>query len=478
MTDGPDLKSTKAHLRRGFLVAEVTIEKLFGQYTYRISPLSVADAKRGAPQLMLLYGENGSGKTTVLRLLWHLLSPSDDRRHRSSLAEIPFSQATVRLGNGDMISVQKKTGLVGDYSIAVNRGKTDLVTQDYTYDPADRSVRPSQQGILSTTGTITVNAGNSVIFDTNALNVLNTPFNMWEPEDKYIRYLANLEATPFFMGDDRQLHSDQIDEDTRARYRISASRHSDDDTRSSVAAMELSNAIAEASNQLRQLLLTGTATGLQNIDQVYLEVLAQLAKSEETVQSADSIRHSLTNLAERSRDFYEFRIMPRVPASAFIKLIDQMDEARQDLAFRVLEPYIDGQNARIKSLHDAERLIRTFVVNIQKYLGSRKTVTFTPADGLVILGQNNARLTSEQLSSGERQLLLLLCNSLLARKSSSLFLIDEPELSLNSGWQRELVGSLLEIVAGANVQFIMATHSIQIISRYNEYLTELKPVSE
>jgi ABC-type lipoprotein export system ATPase subunit len=483
MPNGPDIKSIKPYTRRGFLVAEVSVEGLFGQYNYRISPLSSAAAKRGAPQLMLLYGENGSGKTTVLRILWHLLSPAEGRQHRSRLAEIPFMRVEVRLGGGDLITIQKKEGLTGDYRIVVRRAKEELLTQDYAYNPATQSVDAIRPGFItaSITGQ-TIQSGQlnfPLVYDTNVLNVASTTPHFWAPKDEYVSYLATLETQPFFMADDRQLHSDQIDENIRAQRMSAYRRETDGD--SFVAALELANAISNASNQLGRQLLTGSATGQQSIDQVYIDVLTQLGRSdpdEHAIQSVDAIRSALIDLAKRAESFYEFGIVPRIPANAFIRLIDKMDKPRQDLASRILGLYIEGQNARLDSLQDAERLIRTFVVNIQKYLSPRKSVTFTPTRGLTISDQNNDRLRPDQLSSGERQLLLLLCNSLLARQSTGLFLIDEPELSLNSTWQRELVGSLLEIVAGANVQFIIATHSIQIISRYDQYLTELRPVSE
>ena len=53
-------------------------------------------------------------------------------------------------------------------------------------------------------------------------------------------------------------------------------------------------------------------------------------------------------------------------------------------------------------------------------------------------------------------------------------MIDEPEISLNVKWQRELIQSLLEITEGANVQFIFASHSIELISQHLNRVVKLE----
>jgi ABC-type glutathione transport system ATPase component len=82
------------------------------------------------------------------------------------------------------------------------------------------------------------------------------------------------------------------------------------------------------------------------------------------------------------------------------------------------------------------------------------------------------------LSSGEGQLLFLLASTIVARERSSLFMIDEPELSLNVAWQRQLVKSLLELTRDSSVQFVLATHSIELLTRYSEFVLDLESTSK
>jgi predicted ATPase len=67
-----------------------------------------------------------------------------------------------------------------------------------------------------------------------------------------------------------------------------------------------------------------------------------------------------------------------------------------------------------------------------------------------------------QLSSGEAQLFVILTHLALNPSiSSSVFIIDEPEVSLHVRWQEMFVDSLR--AANSNVQYILATHSPSII---------------
>ena len=72
-------------------------------------------------------------------------------------------------------------------------------------------------------------------------------------------------------------------------------------------------------------------------------------------------------------------------------------------------------------------------------------------------------LSPDSLSSGERQLILMLTLVAIKRTRPTLFFIDEPEISLSSTWQRKLEKSLKKL-SDSNIQFLIATHSIEILS--------------
>ena len=63
----------------------------------------------------------------------------------------------------------------------------------------------------------------------------------------------------------------------------------------------------------------------------------------------------------------------------------------------------------------------------------------------------------------------------LAAEQAALFIIDEPELSLNSSWQRKLIHALLAITEHSRVQFLMASHSHPLIG---EHLAHAMPLDD
>jgi predicted ATP-dependent endonuclease of OLD family len=77
------------------------------------------------------------------------------------------------------------------------------------------------------------------------------------------------------------------------------------------------------------------------------------------------------------------------------------------------------------------------------------------------------------LSSGEKQILILL-TYIKYNSNKSIFIIDEPELSLHPKWQAEFLESVEKLMP-KDTQLIVATHSPEIIGNKKDYCTVLLP---
>jgi predicted ATP-dependent endonuclease of OLD family len=71
-------------------------------------------------------------------------------------------------------------------------------------------------------------------------------------------------------------------------------------------------------------------------------------------------------------------------------------------------------------------------------------------------------IDADKLSSGEKQLLIILLTALLEDGREYVLMMDEPEISLHISWQYELLNWILEL--NPNVQLILTTHSPSIFS--------------
>lgn len=73
------------------------------------------------------------------------------------------------------------------------------------------------------------------------------------------------------------------------------------------------------------------------------------------------------------------------------------------------------------------------------------------------------KIELEQLSSGEKQLIIILLNVLLQDKKDYILLMDEPEISLHITWQQMLIEKIL--LLNPNCQLIIATHSPSVFGK-------------
>ncbi|MBO4729983.1 MAG: AAA family ATPase [Bacteroidaceae bacterium] len=88
-----------------------------------------------------------------------------------------------------------------------------------------------------------------------------------------------------------------------------------------------------------------------------------------------------------------------------------------------------------------------------------KTIDRT-SNELVFL-QYGERLSPYRLSSGEKQMLIILLTVLLQNNQPYVLLMDEPEASLHVEWQQRLVGIIRNM--NPNAQIILTTHSPALI---------------
>lgn len=70
-------------------------------------------------------------------------------------------------------------------------------------------------------------------------------------------------------------------------------------------------------------------------------------------------------------------------------------------------------------------------------------------------------IPSYKLSSGEKQMLIILLSVLVQNRKPCVLFMDEPEVSLHIEWQQRLVGLVRDL--NPNVQIILTTHSPAVI---------------
>ncbi|MCA1381460.1 AAA family ATPase [Bradyrhizobium sp. BRP23] len=147
-----------------------------------------------------------------------------------------------------------------------------------------------------------------------------------------------------------------------------------------------------------------------------------------------------------------------------------------DAISRVLSVFAQDTEQKLDVLTKLQTRIELFSELIRERFSS-KDVVVSKESGFEITFRNQ-RIPLDALSSGEQHQLVLFFELLFELRENALILIDEPELSLHVAWQKKFILDLQRIIALNQFDVILATHSPQLISRWNDLVVELGKVDE
>jgi energy-coupling factor transporter ATP-binding protein EcfA2 len=450
-------------------IRSISVEALHGKFSYEVDLLSGLDDAVSSPtrlfsanenRLSLIYGGNGTGKTTLLRLLFDGLSAAPDRHHRGSMATIKFQSFVVEFVDGSRVEYQRDGPTDGGFTATITKAG---VRTDWTWTPG-QSRAPS---ILET------DQGEFTIYDPE------------EREAAFLTALRSLEVNPVFLTDARNLVSDLVDEDSpRIREHYYGARPSAAFDMDRVVQRErdadLSDALFRVREYLRALILTGAQRGSERSDSVYARLVETIARHDPPrgrppKSTIPNLKNRVQELDKQVHQFTRFGLLPGPPVRRLITALEKAEAqpSKGRLLEQVLTPYLDGLSERMEELEVGRRAIAGYVDTIDSFLEGKR-FGFSPAQGVAISdGDTGEPLDVSALSSGEKQILVLFSDVVALRERSRLFIIDEPELSLNPEWQRKLMPALLASTEGSKMQLISATHSIEIMAKYQSRLREL-----
>lgn len=137
-------------------------------------------------------------------------------------------------------------------------------------------------------------------------------------------------------------------------------------------------------------------------------------------------------------------------------------EAQRESIFARLESYVNIVNEYLTgkriNVNDSGRLVIT-ETPVTKIHREEKS------------GDLERQLKPTDLSSGEKQILIMLTSALVKSDEATIYLADEPELSLHVTWQARLIESLTKL--SDRSQLIVATHSPDIVGDYVDRVIRL-----
>ncbi len=441
-------------------ISKITVERLFNRYSYSIP--KETSKHLDLSNLLILYGENGTGKTRILNLVYHMLCPVPGGGHRSYIANQPFKKFQVSISNGISITAERPGEILdGDFLWSVSN-KKKIIAQVFLKVDKDKTI--------------------------------HSPLP--DPEEaeytKIIDVIKSLDIEIFFLSDDRKILTttpanrsreetestiDLIFEDERQRQIETLARI----TREKFDKPEilpLNSAIEKLVTWIRSQVYKGSNEGETNASTIYSDVIKFISESQYTRKnipdsSISELLLTIDNLASTNKEYSDLGLIPFLNMGTIAEIIRNTEpKGTKTILYDVTKPYVDGFKARFRALEEIKDKIRNFLRNINSFYID-KTVHFNLTSGIQTISSSGQVLTPNMLSSGEKQLLLLFCHTIIASEKSSIFIIDEPEISLNITWQRKLIRALLECGGNNNLQLLLATHSIELLTQYSSNVVRL-----
>lgn len=134
----------------------------------------------------------------------------------------------------------------------------------------------------------------------------------------------------------------------------------------------------------------------------------------------------------------------------------------------IIDLSFQAQNQKWEVFQSIDKFVRIF----GKFIDDKQVKI--DSNGDLIIQKDGKKIAIADLSFGEKQLLILLIETLLQKSEPFTFFADEPELSLHIEWQAKIISSIREL--NSYSQIIVATHSPEIAGGWKKNVIDMEDV--
>lgn len=407
-------------------VSRIRAEGVLDEFSYDIRYGGSDDGGR----IRVIYAPNGRGKTNFIKAVSYLLTPSLESLQ--ALIEVPIRRLTVEFEGGGSVGIDRQAAFAGSFTATANLPGETNEEHSLVIEPSDFAGRLYRR--------------------------------VWDERQDFNRYVeaaTALTTGAALIGDDRlALSVDEMRENIRGDGAYSSPRRRGPGS--------VGRLLDRVERMLSQSAFAGLARETAAAG-VYAQITRTTLAGSKNLTSASARGALESKIADLIRAGAAYEPYGLLSLRQLRDISSQLTDARQNSGqlptlHRILNPYLDSVQDQVESLAPALQLIDTFVTGVNSFL-DRKELRFSTSHGISLVGgSDGVQLQPDVLSSGERHLLYLMSHAILATADRPLLVIDEPELSLGIEWQRNLLPELLRCTASAGVQFLVASHSLQVMN--------------
>lgn len=404
--------------------------------------------------ISVIYGENGCGKTTLLRLINAFFSQNDsvfsqekvismsmvyslDGIEKEVLVEKKERTEKIKDEDGNIMeqisvyydwSQYRESALVGMSSIlfGVNRGiaNSSHISEEEIYD-----------SILRTRYREKFDSSNDLTMFCHMLS-RNLDMNQRRRRGRKIKSSLDL-SSPVLDID--SVSMDVIEELLVERYE---------------RAKMISN------DKVQKALFDTLADACDSLDDIDI---TEVDYHKLLLENKDRLILALTSGSTNTLSERIVEILKAVDAQGTV-----FENGESPLLKKLIVNMSNELNKESEYIQAVNRLEEIF----NEYIGPEKYLQITEEGVIVRFHSSKETHKIGALSSGERHLLVLLTIFVIEGNRRHLFMVDEPEISLNMLWQRKLLPLLGELAP--NAEIIVASHSPSVAKANSNYLVELR----
>ena len=412
------------------MIKRITMNNLFGRFCYDIT------LKDGG--VTIITGPNGFGKSTILKVIDALSS-----MNFYFFYKIDFNNIKIEFDNGKVFNVVRNNNNSISYD-GINLNYDELINEETFYDDYRVFTRY-----------ITKQSKDYYIDRRNGTKI---------PKDELLDYIiANDENSFNLILDKMNIYEKLIDSFKKVKAWCGEVRFISEQRlikRETIRRDEerVIDVISELPNQLKEeinLVYSEYSKVANTLDGSYPK---RLFAAKEGISSETDFKKKLDETNIKFNNLIKYGLVE-------MRIIEQT--SYNDKFSEALKIYFDDFSEKYAVFEGLIKKLDLFTQIINERL-TFKEIQISRQNGFDVIDSDDKerKLKLSQLSSGEKQEIVLFYDLIFNTKSELLLMIDEPEISLHISWQKKFMDDLLKVAEDNNIQIVVATHSPQIINNH------------
>lgn len=410
--------------------------------------------------ISIISAPNGYGKTAFMKLFDATIN-----RKFHVLASINYRTITIEFENGTVLKVQRSADTESNTpNISMSLRDTDGIHEfsfDFSYilnqvfsNSPRRSRRPAPY-IFQVSDNLWINERTGEEMDAGDILAMFSDSDDFDPDNAEYHYISeflNRYDCTLIAAQRTVSIENVVREGPRERRTIQ-------------------HGVEERAQRLQKIVqdkLTEYSNLSQRFDSSFPKRILDRIGEKNTPPDEDVLRQSLNALDERRASFAALGLIKDTRDQVIAPQTSFDDQLRH-----VLNVYLEDNNKKLDTLDDLRTKLSMFLKKVNDKFVFKSVSTAEPGE-INIISDESRPLNLIDLSSGEQHEFILLFDLIFKSSSNTIFLIDEPEISLHIAWQKVFIRDLRDISDVTNFQSVIATHSPQIIGDNWDYVNEFK----